>query len=146
MNSISGLARGATRKPLTAKQGNKNYYKGNRSGLMGRWTNRGNFIVEEHRKRQFVIPSLDACEVLNINQFTPYVTSKADKLIRGDHTVRDYFKEQNKSDLLTAEENQEAQEIAKGIWKSMNTRGVVRYQKPTVYTNASKYAIHYKNK
>jgi hypothetical protein len=60
---------GAVRRPLTAKQGNKNYYKGNRSGLMGRWTTRGHFIPQQHKKREFMIST---------GELTPYVTPKVD--------------------------------------------------------------------
>ncbi|KAI9202836.1 uncharacterized protein BJ171DRAFT_162254 [Polychytrium aggregatum] len=38
---IRGLLRGNRRKPLTSKEGNKNYYKGSGSGNMGRHTTQG---------------------------------------------------------------------------------------------------------
>lgn len=60
----SYIALGARRAPLTSKQGNKNYYKGTRSGRMGRWTSKGQFVVESWRLRQYIVPEgLDKCKV-----------------------------------------------------------------------------------
>ncbi|KAJ3081917.1 hypothetical protein HDU79_011973 [Rhizoclosmatium sp. JEL0117] len=71
---------------LTPKLGNKNFYKGRGSGPMGRWTAKGNYMLEPFRFRQYMIPDLSGC------QLTPYVnpnTLKSKSI--GNHSVRDYF-------------------------------------------------------
>ncbi|RKP01276.1 hypothetical protein CXG81DRAFT_1907, partial [Caulochytrium protostelioides] len=59
-----GAARGVV---FTGKDGNKNYYKGTRSGRMGHWTRKGRYIVEPQQKRQWIVPPLDTFKL------TPYV-------------------------------------------------------------------------
>ncbi|TPX62717.1 hypothetical protein SpCBS45565_g06951 [Spizellomyces sp. 'palustris'] len=86
---ITGLCRGATRRVMSAKQGNKNFYKGTGSGRMGRWTARGRFILEPWRFRSWEIPDLSTCEL------KPYVSKNADKYLRRAHTFRDYFRPKN---------------------------------------------------
>ncbi len=58
------IIRGATRRPLTGKHGNKNYYKGTGSGSMGFFTKKGHFIPVEAKRRIFVAPSLEGCKVI----------------------------------------------------------------------------------
>ncbi|KAJ3254076.1 hypothetical protein HK103_007537 [Boothiomyces macroporosus] len=87
IQTITGLLRGAARKPLTSKQGNKNFYKGKRSGRMGHWTRKGHYIVEETQKRTFVIPELVDFKL------TPFVSPKANETYRNKHVVADYFEE-----------------------------------------------------
>ncbi len=82
---------GAVRKPLTSKHGNKNFYKGNRSGLMGRFTTRGNFIPEKHRQRNFVIPNLEGFKL------SPFVSPKVERTYY-KNDLKDYF--QGESELI----------------------------------------------
>ncbi|KAL2917744.1 hypothetical protein HK105_202617 [Polyrhizophydium stewartii] len=85
MDVVRALVRGATRGPLTPKHGNKNYYKGTRSGRMGHWTKRGQYIIEPWRVRQFVVPELAGF------QLKPFVSPKADDDVRKSHSLVDYF-------------------------------------------------------
>ena len=49
---------------LTTKQVNGGYYKGNRTGSMGRHSKHGNYIIEWHKVRTYVVPpDLDRCKV-----------------------------------------------------------------------------------
>ena len=41
---------------LTTKQTNGGYYKGNRTGSMGRHTKHGNYVIEWHKVRTYVVP------------------------------------------------------------------------------------------
>ncbi|KAJ3065460.1 hypothetical protein HDU98_011188 [Podochytrium sp. JEL0797] len=71
---------------LTSKLGNKNFYKGKGSGPMGRWTAKGNYVLEPFRFRQYMIPDLQGC------QLTPYVNPSIEKSkSQFSHSVRDYF-------------------------------------------------------
>ncbi|KAI8850078.1 mitochondrial ribosomal protein L27-domain-containing protein, partial [Chytridium lagenaria] len=70
---------------LGAKFGNKNWYKGTGSGSMGKWTKKGEYIIEPHKVRKFMIPDLNGFEL------TPYVDPKFTTLVRGSHSVKDYF-------------------------------------------------------
>ncbi|KAJ3243304.1 hypothetical protein HDU78_000620 [Chytriomyces hyalinus] len=72
---------------LNPKLGNKNFYKGRGSGAMGRWTPKGNYVLEPFRFRQYMIPDLSGC------QLTPYVNPNISKAASSfTHSVRDYFK------------------------------------------------------
>ena len=50
------LLRNLRRKPLTTKQTNKGYYKGNRTGAMGRHTKHGGYVIEWAKVRTYVVP------------------------------------------------------------------------------------------
>ncbi|KAJ3304814.1 hypothetical protein HDV03_002356 [Kappamyces sp. JEL0829] len=89
--AMTSLLRGAARKPLTPKQGNKNFYKGTRTGRMGTWTTKGRFIVQGWRKRQYVVPVLSEGQ----SQLTPYVSSKIPEPASRVHSVVDYFQERS---------------------------------------------------
>jgi hypothetical protein len=110
------VAFGARRKPLTSKQGNKNFYKGNRTGRLGRFTTKGHFILQEHKQRTFVIPDLSEFKL------TPYCSPKAET-VRMAHTARDYFREMNK--VLDNELNEKCRLKAKELFKATTTRGVI---------------------
>ncbi|KAI8901897.1 mitochondrial ribosomal protein L27-domain-containing protein [Globomyces pollinis-pini] len=118
-NVIQGLARGAARKPLTSKQGNKNFYKGNRSGRMGSWTRRGHYVIEQWRKRQFVAPDLEDFKL------QPYVSPKADDRFKNSHTVVDYFQLEN-SDLKD-NLNEACYSRAMNIWEKMDKNAHDKY-------------------
>jgi large subunit ribosomal protein L41 len=77
---------GATKRPLTPKHGNKNYYKGRGSGATG-VHRRDNFIIQEHKQRTFVVPNLQAFPL------TPYVSPQAERPLPNSHTLLSYFKD-----------------------------------------------------
>lgn len=41
---------------LTTKDVNKGFYKGNRTGAMGRHTKYGGYVIEWHKVRTYVVP------------------------------------------------------------------------------------------
>jgi large subunit ribosomal protein L41 len=49
--------------PLTTKQGPHNYYKGNRTGAMGRHTKWGGYILDYKKIRTYVCPDLAGFQV-----------------------------------------------------------------------------------
>ncbi|KAI0553126.1 mitochondrial ribosomal protein L27-domain-containing protein [Xylaria curta] len=57
--------------PLTTKDIKKGFYKGTRTGSMGRHTKHGGYIIEWNKVRTYVVPS-------GVNDFklTPFVTPK----------------------------------------------------------------------
>ena len=58
------LLRALRRLALTTKQVNGGYYKGNRTGSMGRHTTRGGYIIEWRKVRTYVVPpNLADCKV-----------------------------------------------------------------------------------
>ncbi|KAJ3111483.1 hypothetical protein HK100_002668, partial [Physocladia obscura] len=83
---------------LTSKLGNKNFYKGKGSGAMGRWTQRGNYLLEPFRFRQYIIPDLAECKL------TPFINPNISKSkAHGSHSVLDYFTNENlPADLPTS--------------------------------------------
>ena len=62
------LSRRLRRLALTTKQVNGGYYKGNRSGSMGRHTKRGGYVIEWDKVRTYVVPpnlaELTVCPLL----------------------------------------------------------------------------------
>lgn len=57
MQPTQSLAVRAFRKlRLTTKDVNKGYYKGNRTGSMGRHTKHGGYIIEWEKVRTYVVP------------------------------------------------------------------------------------------
>ncbi|KAJ2786099.1 60S ribosomal protein L27, mitochondrial [Coemansia javaensis] len=69
---IRGLFRGAKRGVLTSKKG-RNFYKGNRTGSMGRHTKHGSYVIDLDKVRTFVVPDLTGCEL------KPYVSHRSNK-------------------------------------------------------------------
>ncbi|EGS19894.1 mitochondrial 54S ribosomal protein mL41 [Thermochaetoides thermophila DSM 1495] len=55
---------------LTTKDVGKGYYKGTRTGSMGRHTKYGGYVIEWHKVRTYVCPSLDGFKL------TPFVSRK----------------------------------------------------------------------
>ncbi|AEO64075.1 1e5a9b5f-0933-42b3-bdc4-7f26ed869662 [Thermothielavioides terrestris] len=53
---------------LTTKDVNKGYYKGTRTGSMGRHTKHGGYIIDWNKVRTYVCPSLEGFKL------TPFVT------------------------------------------------------------------------
>ncbi|KAL1852138.1 hypothetical protein VTK73DRAFT_9274 [Phialemonium thermophilum] len=53
---------------LTTKDVNKGYYKGTRTGSMGRHTKHGGYIIEWSKVRTYVVPPLEGFKL------TPFVT------------------------------------------------------------------------
>ena len=63
-NPTQSLSRKLTRLRLTTKQVNGGYYKGNRTGAMGRHTKHGGYIIEPRKVRTYVVPeALEDCKV-----------------------------------------------------------------------------------
>ena len=58
MQPTAPLQRALRRLPLTTKQGPHNFYKGNRTGAMGRHTKHGGYIIEFEKVRTYVCPDL----------------------------------------------------------------------------------------
>ncbi|KAG4304123.1 hypothetical protein PORY_002487 [Pneumocystis oryctolagi] len=83
----SKIISGAKRLPMTSKQG-RQFYKGSRTGSMGRHTKKGGYIIDWTKVRTFVVPSgLDTTPVMfffkkktngisNKTQLKPFVTAK----------------------------------------------------------------------
>ncbi|KAJ2080728.1 60S ribosomal protein L27, mitochondrial [Coemansia sp. RSA 988] len=69
---IRGLFRGAKRGVLTSKKG-RNFYKGNRTGSMGRHTKHGGYVIDLDKVRTFVVPDMTNCKL------QPYVSRRAGK-------------------------------------------------------------------
>ncbi|KAI8326287.1 hypothetical protein GQ54DRAFT_294972 [Martensiomyces pterosporus] len=69
---IRGIFRGAKRGVMTSKQG-RQFYKGNRTGAMGRHTKHGNYVIDLDKVRTYVVPDLTGCEL------QAYVSHRSDK-------------------------------------------------------------------
>ncbi|RKP23654.1 mitochondrial ribosomal protein L27-domain-containing protein [Syncephalis pseudoplumigaleata] len=67
---------GALRKPMNTKRGH-NYYKGTRTGSMGRHTKHGGYIIDYSKVRTYVVPDLADCEL------KPYVSHRTEKITSG---------------------------------------------------------------
>lgn len=67
MQPTQPLQRAIRRLALTTKQGPHNYYKGNRTGAMGRHTKHGGYIIDWTKVRTYVCPDLSDFEL------TPFV-------------------------------------------------------------------------
>ena len=63
MQPTQVLQRAVKRLALTTKQTGKGYYKGTRSGAMGRHTSRGTYEIEPAKVRTYVVPKLKGFEV-----------------------------------------------------------------------------------
>ncbi|OAA64196.1 50S ribosomal protein 27 [Niveomyces insectorum RCEF 264] len=55
---------------LTVKDINKGYYKGTRTGSMGRHTKRGGYVIEYRKVRTYVVPDLTGFKL------TPFITKR----------------------------------------------------------------------
>ncbi|KAF3026332.1 hypothetical protein G7054_g13464 [Neopestalotiopsis clavispora] len=60
--------------PLTTKDINKGFYKGTRTGSMGRHTRFGGYIIEWDKVRTYVVP-----EGLDTFKLSPFVTNKVSR-------------------------------------------------------------------
>jgi large subunit ribosomal protein L41 len=63
---------------LTVKDTNKGFYKGNRTGAMGRHTKFGGYVIEWDKVRTYVVPDLKDFKL------TPFVTEEM-RPTRGDY-------------------------------------------------------------
>ncbi|KAJ9151110.1 hypothetical protein NKR23_g3309 [Pleurostoma richardsiae] len=63
------LSRAYRKLRLTTKDINKGYYKGTRTGSMGRHTKYGGYVIEWHKVRTYVVPP-----GLDTFKLTPFVT------------------------------------------------------------------------
>jgi large subunit ribosomal protein L41 len=58
------LDRGASRVPLSPKGGNKNFYKGTKTGPMGKFAaGKTKYSIDPSKVRQFVVPDLTGFKV-----------------------------------------------------------------------------------
>ncbi|KAH7040293.1 putative ribosomal protein [Microdochium trichocladiopsis] len=74
MRATASLFKKFRKLPLTTKDVNKGYYKGNRTGSMGRHTKYGGYVVDYSKVRTYVVPDLTDF------QLTPFVTAKIENL------------------------------------------------------------------
>ncbi|KAI6781009.1 uncharacterized protein J7T54_003151 [Emericellopsis cladophorae] len=58
---------------LTTKDVGRGFYKGNRTGSMGRHTKYGTYQIDWNKVRTYVVPDLSGC------QLTPYVSAQITK-------------------------------------------------------------------
>lgn len=58
MRATDILLRPYRKLKLTVKDVNKGFYKGTRTGSMGRHTKRGGYVIEYEKVRTYVVPSL----------------------------------------------------------------------------------------
>ncbi|KAJ1953598.1 60S ribosomal protein L27, mitochondrial, partial [Dispira parvispora] len=70
---IRGIFRGASREPMTGKRG-RNFYKGTRTGAMGRHNKYGGYRLDYSRVRTYVVPDLTNCSL------KPYVSRQTEKI------------------------------------------------------------------
>ncbi|KAL0941829.1 mitochondrial 54S ribosomal protein mL41 [Colletotrichum truncatum] len=68
---------------LTTKDVNKGFYKGNRTGAMGRHTKYGGYIIDWHKVRTYVVP-----EGLKECKLTPFV-SEAVRPYKGKYDTKE---------------------------------------------------------
>ncbi|TGZ82853.1 hypothetical protein EX30DRAFT_339125 [Ascodesmis nigricans] len=73
------------RLPLTTKMVNGGFYKGNRTGTVGRHTKHGGFVIDWERVRTYVVPDMKGFEL------TPFVTNKMEPTLgrfpQGEHPI-----------------------------------------------------------
>ena len=66
MHPTAPLCRSIRRLALTTKQAGKDFYKGNRTGSMGRHTKYGGYVVDYGKVRTYVCPDLSDFNVSGI--------------------------------------------------------------------------------
>ncbi|KAI1079954.1 50S ribosomal protein YmL27 [Whalleya microplaca] len=74
MQPTQALLKRFRKLPLTTKDINKGFYKGTRTGNMGRHTKYGGFVIDWSKVRTYVVPK-DLAEF----KLTPFVTNKVAK-------------------------------------------------------------------
>ncbi|GAM87949.1 hypothetical protein ANO11243_059770 [Dothideomycetidae sp. 11243] len=67
------LSRAVRQLRLTPKTAGHDFYKGNRTGAMGRHTKRGGYVVEWTKVRTYVVPDVEGCDL------TPFVSKRIEK-------------------------------------------------------------------
>jgi hypothetical protein len=76
MQPTAPLLRQIRRLALTTKQGPHNYYKGNRTGAMGRHTKYGGYKIDWSKVRTYVCPDLSGFHVRPLFQCMSHVGSR----------------------------------------------------------------------
>ncbi|KAJ1907469.1 60S ribosomal protein L27, mitochondrial [Tieghemiomyces parasiticus] len=72
---IRGIFRGASRAPMTGKRGH-NYYKGTRTGSMGKHTTKGGYSVDWGKVRTYYVPDMTGFELkAYVSRRTPLSTT-----------------------------------------------------------------------
>jgi len=74
MRATTSLCAKFRKLPLTTKDVNKGYYKGNRTGSMGRHTKYGGYVVDYSKVRTYVVPDLTGFKL------TPFVSRKIENV------------------------------------------------------------------
>ena len=93
MRPTALLLRDISRKPLTTKQANKGYYKGNRTGSMGRHTKRGGYVIEWVKVRTYVVPPEFKMFKVSTVYSTPPIFGRTTTLTNSSIASTDHFHE-----------------------------------------------------
>ncbi|KAM0716621.1 hypothetical protein Q7P37_008066 [Cladosporium fusiforme] len=81
MHPTAPLFRSIRRLALNTKQAGKDYYKGNRTGSMGRHTKYGGYQLDYKKVRTYICPDLSDFNL------TPFVAMRIEKVAENwDHT------------------------------------------------------------
>ncbi|XP_046852105.1 39S ribosomal protein L41, mitochondrial-like [Xenia sp. Carnegie-2017] len=75
LDLFQGLVRGASRKVMTGKRGNKNFYKGRGVKPTGFHTKKGHYVIVPKKVPEFVVPDLTDFEL------KPYVSYQSPKVV-----------------------------------------------------------------
>ncbi|XP_028406369.1 39S ribosomal protein L41, mitochondrial-like [Dendronephthya gigantea] len=75
LNVFRGLVRGASRRVMTGKRGNKNFYKGRGVKPTGFHTKKGHYVIVPKKVPEFVVPDLTDFEL------KPYVSYHSPKVV-----------------------------------------------------------------
>jgi len=73
--------RSLRRLALTTKQAGKDYYKGNRTGSMGRHTKHGGYTIDFKKVRTYCVPA-------DLASFTVRITTSQDTAMGADRTAQ----------------------------------------------------------
>ncbi|GIZ44824.1 hypothetical protein CKM354_000801100 [Cercospora kikuchii] len=76
MQPTQPMQRALRRLALTTKQGPHNYYKGNRTGAMGRHTKWGGYVIDWNKVRTYVCPDLTN---FNLSPFVAKTVKRAER-------------------------------------------------------------------
>jgi large subunit ribosomal protein L41 len=92
MQPTQALLKRFRKLPLTTKDIKKGYYKGTRTGAMGRHTKYGGYIIDWSRVRTYVVPAgLDAFKVRGFQPIPPSCRLGGSGLVFGDVDGRGDF-------------------------------------------------------
>jgi len=121
--SLRALSK-ASRRPLTSKMANKDYYKGNRQGSLpggpvtgppGRNTKSGNYIIDDTKVRVYVCPPPELLANTSLRPFVYREVTMREREERRANGAWKALKGRNYLKLLSKEQKEEAIEIAKAM-------------------------------